>query len=69
MNAVIDSWSEQFMAHERDATALRGGDAHVHGYGCHGGFTYSNRPLGPFRSDDPVLNSLFAAVVVSICTP
>ena len=27
MNAVIDAWREQIMAHERDATALRGGDA------------------------------------------
>ena len=30
--------------------------------GGHGGFAYSNRPLDPYRTDDPVLNSLFAAV-------
>ena len=69
MNALIDAWREQLMAHERDATALRGGGAHVHGHVGRGGFTYSNRPLDPFRTDDPVLNSLFAAVVVSICAP
>ena len=69
MNAVIDAWREQIEAHERDAAALRGGDAHGHGHGGHahrpgghGGFAYSNRPLDPFRTDDPVLNSLFAAL-------
>ena len=77
MNAVIDAWREKLLAHERDAAALRGGDAHGHGHahgghghehghahvpGGHGGFNYSNRPLDPYRTDDPVLNSLFAAV-------
>ena len=78
MNAVIDAWREQIMAHERDAAALRGGDAHGHGHrhasrgheghghahgpGGQGGFAYSSRPLDPFRTDDPVLNSLFATV-------
>ena len=78
MNAVIDAWREQIMAHERDAAALRDGGApghghghgghrheghgHAHGPGGHGGFAYSNRPLDPFRTDDPVLNSLFAVV-------
>ena len=84
MNAVIDAWREQIMAHERDAAALRGGDAHGHGNGHasrghdghgrahgpsgHGGFAYSSRPLDPFRTDDPVLNSLFAAVVAANAT-
>ncbi len=73
MDSVIDAWREQIMAHERDASALRGGDGHghghsghehghAHGHGGHGGFAYSNRPLDPFRTDDPVLNSLFAVV-------
>ena len=67
MNVVIDAWREKIMAHERDAAALRGGDAHghgghAHGPGGHGGFAYSNRPLDPYRTDDPVLNSIFAAV-------
>ena len=58
MNAVIDAWREQVMAHERDASALRGGDehghhghghghGHAHGHGGHGGFAYSNRSVGP----------------------
>ena len=71
MNSVIDAWREKLLAHEREASALRGGDAHghghghgghAHGHGGHGGFAYSNRPLDPFRTDDPVLNSLFAVV-------
>ena len=69
MQSVIDAWREQIMAHERDASALRGGETHGHGHGDHahspgghGGFAYSNRPQDPYRTDDPVLNSLFAAV-------
>ena len=67
MNAVIDAWREQIMAHERDASALRGGDGHghgghAHGPGGHGGFGYANRPLDPYRTDDPVLNALYAAL-------
>ena len=78
MDSVIDAWREQIMAHERDASALRGGDAHGHGHGGyghgghehghahvpggHGGFNYSNRPLDPYRTDDPVLNALYAAL-------
>ncbi len=75
MDSVIDAWREQIEAHERDASALRGGDGHHghghgghghgghgHGPGGHGGFTYSNRPQDPFRTDDPVLNALYAVL-------
>ena len=76
MNAVIDAWREQIMAHERDASALRSGDTYGHGHGGHGheghghahapgghgGFAYSNRPVDPYRTDDPVLNALYAAL-------
>ena len=33
------------------------GAGHVHG--GHGGFTYTNRPRDPHRTDDPVVNGLF----------
>ena len=75
MNSVIDAWRERLEAHEREAAALRGGDGHGHGHGHghgghghahvpggHGGFTYSNRPLDVHRTDDPVLNALYAAL-------
>ena len=75
MNSVIDSWRERLEAHEREAAALRGGGhghgheghghgghGHAHVPGGHGGFTYSNRPQDPFRTDDPVLNALYAAL-------
>ncbi len=73
MDAVIDAWRERILAHERDASTLRGtGHGHGHGHGghghgghgpgSHGGFTYSNRPQDPFRTDDPVLNALYAAL-------
>ena len=58
MQSVVDAWREQVLAHERTAAALLGGE-HGHGHG-HGGFTYANRPLDIHRSDDPVLNSLYA---------
>ena len=62
MNAVIDAWREKLLAHEREAAALRDGETHGHGHGHgghahgpggHGGFAYSNRPLDPYRADDP----------------
>ena len=79
MDSVIDAWREKLLAHEREASALRGssgghghghghgghghgGHGHGHGPGGHGGFTYSNRPQDPFRTDDPVLNALYAAL-------
>lgn len=77
MQSVIDAWREQIMAHEREASALRGGEGHAHGHGehahahggghahgpgGHGGFTYSNRPLDPYRTGDPVLDALYAAL-------
>ncbi len=62
MNLVIDAWRNQILAHERDVTAQRG-DGHGHGQGHgHRSFTRANRPLDPYRTDDPVLNSLYAAL-------
>ena len=62
MNPVIDAWREQMEAHDRDMAALRGGEqGHGHGSGPQQ-FTYTNRPLDPFRTDDPVVNALFAIV-------
>ena len=60
MSSLFDAWREQVLAHERGVAALRGG-GHEHGHG-HGGFGYANRPLNPHRADDPVLNSLYAAL-------
>ena len=77
MDSVINAWREKLLAHERESSALRGGEGHGHGGhghgdhahghgghvpGGHGGFTYSNRPQDPYRTDDPVLNALFAAL-------
>ena len=71
MSKVIDAWREQMEAYDRYMAALRGdGDAqgHGHGHGGHGGgdgrqrFTYTNRPLDPYRTDDPVVNALFDIV-------
>ncbi len=60
MGSVFDAWREQIEAHERDSAAMRGGGGHGHGHG-HGRsrFGYANRPLDPFRADDPVLNGLY----------
>ena len=65
MRSAIDAWREQILAHERDAAALLGGGhghghGHRHGHGGGGGFGHANRPLDPHRTDDPVLNSLYA---------
>ena len=77
MDSVINAWREKLLAHEREASALRGGEGHGHGGhghgahghghgghvpGGHGGFTYSNRPQDPYRTDDSVLNALYAAL-------
>lgn len=72
MSTVFDAWREQMESHEREMAALRGDDeeqghghAHAHGHGQGGGkqrFTYTNRPLDPFRTDDPVVNALSAIV-------
>ncbi|MCY4625171.1 MAG: class I SAM-dependent methyltransferase [Chloroflexi bacterium] len=75
MNATINAWKEKLLAHERESSALRGAEDHGHGGhghgdhghgghvpGGHGGFTYSNRPQDPYRTDDPVLNALYAAL-------
>ena len=70
MNTVIDAWREQMEAYDRYMTELRGdgdghdhGQSHGHGHG-HGSssspqrFSYTNKPLDPFRTDDPVVNAL-----------
>ena len=67
MSTAIDAWREQILAHERDAAALGGGGhGHGHGHGhSHGharGFSQANRPLDPYRTDDPVLNGLYAVL-------
>ena len=60
MDSVIDAWRERVLAHEREAAALHGA-SHGHGHGhIHCRFGYANRPLDPFRADDPVLNHLLA---------
>lgn len=65
MNTVIDAWRERMQAYDRYMAVLRG-DGHGHGQGQgHGGngqqrFSYTNKPLDPFRADDPVVNALFA---------
>ncbi len=68
MDSVFDAWREQIEAHERDTAVLRG-DGHGHGHGHGGGhgharraFTNANRPLDPYRADDPVLNGLYSVL-------
>ena len=68
MNTVIDAWREQMRAYDRYMAALRGnedGHGHNHGRGHGSGgspqrFSYTNKPLDPFRADDPVVNALFS---------
>ena len=70
MNTVIDAWREQMQAYDRYMAALRGnGDEHGHGHSHgqgHGSggspqrFSYTNKPLDPFRTDDPVVNAISA---------
>ncbi len=70
MSTVIDAWRERMEAYDRYMAEMRGdGDAQGHGHGHgHGDgsgiaprqFTYTNRPLDPFRTDDQVVNALFA---------
>ncbi len=72
MSSAIDAWREQILAHERDAAALGGGHGHGHGRGRGhghghggghgGGFSQANRPLDPYRTDDAVLNGLYAVL-------
>lgn len=64
MNTVIEAWREQMQAYDRYMAALRGDEhehEHGHGHGHGNGrqrFTYTSRPLDPFRTDDPVVNAL-----------
>ena len=67
MTSVFDTWREQIEAHERDAAAFGGGHGHGHSHGPGHGhgrrtFNYANRPLDPYRTDDPVLNGLYATL-------
>lgn len=59
MTTAFDAWREQIEAHERDAAAFGGGHGHGHGHG-HRAFSRANRALDPWRTDDPVLNGLYA---------
>ena len=61
MNTAIEAWRKQIEAHERDTSALRGdGHGHGHAHGHGGGFSLASKPLDPHRTDDPVLNALYA---------
>ncbi len=67
MASLFTSWREQIAAHEREAAALHGnegGHGHGHGHGeAQGGRNrFAARQDNPDRTDDPVLNSLYAAV-------
>lgn len=65
MNAVIEAWREQIQAFDRDMAELRGGgNAHGsgHGQGRANRSSFVNRQLDPHRTDDEVLNRLFAAL-------
>ena len=64
MNSAFDAWRDQILAHERDTSALSGGEhGHGHGHGhAHRAFRRANRPLDPWRDDDPVLNGLYAVL-------
>ena len=68
MSTVVDAWRERMEAFDRYMAEMRGnGDAHGHGHGHGSGtaprqFTYTNRPLDPFRTDDQVVNALFSMV-------
>ena len=64
MNSAFDVWRNQILAHERDTSALSGGGhGHGHGHGhAHRTFRRANRPLNPWRADDPVLNGLYTVL-------
>ncbi len=71
MSSTFDFWTEQMESYDRYMQALRGdgpghGGGQTHGAAqAHGGrrrFTYTNKPLDPRRTDDPVLNTLFDIV-------
>ncbi len=63
MDSVIQAWREQMLFHDQEMAALRGGEyEHGQGQGRAGGFSFANRPMDPFRTDDAVLNRLFAAL-------
>ena len=65
MNAVIEAWREQIQAFDRDMAELRGA-GREHGAGAGQGranrSSFVNRQLDPHRTDDEVLNRLFAAL-------
>ncbi len=57
MNAVIEAWREQIQAFDRDMAELRGASQ-----GRANRSSFVNRQLDPYRTDDEVLNRLFAAL-------
>lgn len=70
MNTVIEAWCERMQAYDRYMAARRGnGDEHGHGHSPghgHGSggspqrFSYTGKPVDPFRTDDPVVNALLS---------
>ena len=72
MSTVVDAWRERMEAYDRYMAEMRGdegaqGHGHGHGHGHGPGtaprqFTYTSRPLDPFRTDDQVVNALFSMV-------
>lgn len=63
MNPVAEAWREQVHAHDRDMSQLRGGGHGAgHGQGPANRSGFTNRNLDPHRTDDGVLNRLFAAL-------
>ena len=63
MNSVANSWREQVIAHDRYMSELRGsGQSAGHGLGPANRSGFTNRNLDPHRTDDEVLNRLFAVL-------
>ena len=61
MNSVNDSWRDQVQVFDQAMAALRERrEQDGHEQGRPSGFGYANRPMNPYRTDDPALNCLFA---------
>ena len=63
MNSVNDSWRDQVQVFDRAMAALRERrEQDGHEQGRPSGFGYTDRPMNPYRTDDPALNCLFAVL-------
>ena len=63
MNSVYDSWRDQVQLFDRAMAALRERrEQDGHEQGRPSGFGYTDRPMNPYRTDDPALNCLFAVL-------